>query len=139
LRKTLLELAQKLEVNKYVRFVGTVPRTLMPKLMQASSIYVNASLSDTTPISLIEATASGLPIVSSDVGGISDVVINGFNGFLCPPRDPKAIADIILYLLENPSEIKRVGLNGRKLSEERFNIERKIDKIVEIYRKLVER
>ena len=137
LRDTLLELARKLEVDKYVRFVGTVPRILMPKLMQASSIYVNTSLSEGCPVSLIEAAASGVPIVSFDVGGVSDIVVDGFNGFLCPPRNPKAIADRILYLLENPSEIKRMGLNGRRLAEEKFDMEKKVTEIIKLYKKLI--
>jgi len=137
LKNILLEAARKLEVDKYVRFVGTVPRTLMPKLMRASSIYVNTSLSEGCPVSLIEATASGVPIVSFDVGGVNDIVVNGLNGFLCPPRNPKAIADRILYLLENPSEMKRMGLNGRQLAEEKFDIEKKVDKIIELYKKLI--
>jgi len=137
LKNILLEMARKLEVGKYVRFVGTVPRTLMPKLMRASSIYVNTSLSEGCPVSLIEATASGVPIVSFDVGGVNDIVVHGFNGFLCPPRNPKVIADRILYLLENPSEMKRMGLNGRQLAGEKFDIEKKVDKIVELYKKLI--
>lgn len=137
LRKRLLKLTQKLGLEKYVKFVGEVPRTLMPKLMRASSLYVNTSLSDGSPPSLIEAIASGLPVVSFDVGGVNDIVINGFNGYLCSPRDSKTIANKILYLLENPSEMKKMGSNSRKLAEERFDINRRIDKIVELYKKLI--
>jgi len=59
-----------------------------------------------------------------------------FNGFLVPPRDYKAIADKILYLLENPSEARRMGLNGRRLAEERFDIEKRVDRIVRLYKTL---
>jgi glycosyltransferase involved in cell wall biosynthesis len=82
--------------------------------------------------------ACGKPVIGTRVGGIVDQVIDGFNGFLVPPRDHEAIAKKILYLLENPSEMKRMGLNGRRLAEERFNIEKRVDKIVKIYKKLVE-
>jgi glycosyltransferase involved in cell wall biosynthesis len=55
-----------------------------------------------------------------------------------PPRSPKAITDKILYLLENPSEARRIGRNGRMLAEEKYDIEKRVDKIIEIYKKLLE-
>jgi glycosyltransferase involved in cell wall biosynthesis len=81
--------------------------------------------------------AGGKPGVASRVGGLPDQVIDGYNGFLVPPRDPKALADRIMYLLENPSEARRMGLNGRRLAEERFDIEKRIDKIIKVYDELV--
>jgi glycosyltransferase involved in cell wall biosynthesis len=81
--------------------------------------------------------ACGKPVVASRVGGLPDQIIDGYNGFLVPPRDPKALADRILYLLENPSEARRMGLNGRKLAVERFDIEKRVDKIVKLYQELV--
>jgi glycosyltransferase involved in cell wall biosynthesis len=83
--------------------------------------------------------ACGKPVVASRVGGLPDQVIDGYNGFLVPPRDPRALADRILHLLENPSEARRMGLNGRRLVEERFDIEKRVDKIVMLYKELVEK
>lgn len=84
-----------------------------------------------------EAMACGKPVIASRVGGLPDQIVDGFNGFLVPPRNPKAIADRILYLLENPSEMRRMGLNGRVLAEREFDIEKRVDRVVRLYKALL--
>lgn len=126
-------LARSLGVSDYVIFVGQIPRELMPYYYASSDIVVVPSLQESWGLVATEAMASARPVIASNVGGLREQVIDGFNGFLVPPRDPKAIADRILYFLENPSEIEKMGLNGRRLAEERFDIEKRIDKILEVY------
>jgi len=132
------ELAFKLGIRDKVVFTGHVPFNEMPLYYATSDVVVVPSLQEAWGLIVTEAMACGKPVIGTRVGGIVDQVIDGFNGFLVPPRDHEAIAKKILYLLENPSEMKRMGLNGRRLAEERFNIEKRIDKIVKIYKKLVE-
>jgi len=131
------ELAKSLGVSNYVVFMGQIPRGLMPYYYAASDIVVVPSLQESWGLIATEAMASGRPVIASSVGGLKEQVIDGINGFLVPPRDPRAIADRILYFLENPSEIKRLGLNGRRLAEERFDIEKRIDRIIELYDSLI--
>jgi len=126
-------LARSLGVSDYVIFVGQIPRGLMPYYYASSDIVVVPSLQESWGLIATEAMASARPVIASNVGGLREQVIDGFNGFLVPPRDPKAIADRILYFLENSSEVERMGLNGRRLAEERFDIERRIDRILEVY------
>ena len=132
------ELAGKLGISPYVIFTGEIPREIVPLYYAASDVVVVPSLQEAWGLVATEAMACGKPVVASRVGGLPDQVIDGFNGFLVPPRDPKALADRILYLLETPSEARRMGLNGRKLAVECFDIEKRIDKIVRLYRELVE-
>jgi len=126
-------LAKSLGVSDYVIFVGQIPRGLMPYYYASSDIVVVPSLQESWGLIATEAMASARPVIASNVSGLREQVIDGFNGFLVPPRDPKAIADRILYFLENPSEVERMGLNGRKLAEEKFDIEKRIDRILEVY------
>jgi N-acetyl-alpha-D-glucosaminyl L-malate synthase BshA len=139
LRQHYLGIVKQLGIKDSVLFPGTIPREEVPFYYAASDIVVIPSLQEGWGLVATEAMACGKPVIATNVGGLPDQVIDGYNGFLVPPRNPRAIAEKVLYLLENPSEIKRMGLNGRKLAEERFNIERRIDRIVELYRKLVER
>ena len=132
------ELAGKLGISSNVVFTGKIPRDEVPHYYAASDVVVVPSLQEAWGLVATEAMACGKPGVASRVGGLPDQVIDGFNGFLVPPRDPKALADRILYLLETPSEARRMGLNGRKLAVECFDIEKRIDKIVRLYRELVE-
>jgi N-acetyl-alpha-D-glucosaminyl L-malate synthase BshA len=130
-------LSAKLDISKYVVFTGKIPRDVVPQYYAASDVVVVPSLQEAWGLVATEAMACGKPVVASRVGGLPDQIIDGYNGFLVPPRDPKALADRILYLLENPSEAKRMGLNGRKLAVERFDIEKRVDKIVKLYQELV--
>jgi N-acetyl-alpha-D-glucosaminyl L-malate synthase BshA len=133
------ELAGKLGIKDHILFTGAILRDLILKYYAASDIVVVPSLQESWGLVATEAMACGKPVIASNVGGLPDQIIDGFNGFLVPPRDPKAIADRILYLLENPSVAKRMGRNGRELAEEKYNIEKRVDKIIEIYRKLLEK
>jgi len=130
-------LARRLGISSCVFFTGKIPREEVPLFYAASDVVVVPSLQEAWGLVATEAMACGKPVVASRVGGLPDQVIDGYNGFLVPPRDPKALADRILYLLENPSEAKRMGLNGRKLTVERFDIEKRVDKIVKLYQELV--
>jgi len=138
LRKYHENLVRMLDTSKYVVFVGRIPQSLLPLYYTASDVVVVPSLQEAWGLIATEAMASGKPVIASAVGGLREQVIDGFNGFLVPPRDPRAIADRILYFLENPSEIERMGLNGRRLAEERFDIEKRIDSIVELYNSLIQ-
>jgi glycosyltransferase involved in cell wall biosynthesis len=132
-----IKLAKKLGISDHIIFTGTISRNQVPYYYAASDIVVVPSLQEAWGLVATEAMASGKPVIATNVGGHPDQVIDGFNGYLVPPRDPKAIADKILYLLENPSEIKRMGYNARRLAEEKFDIEKRINKIIKLYRSLV--
>jgi glycosyltransferase involved in cell wall biosynthesis len=119
-----------------VIYVGTLPRNIMPIVFKACDVAVNTSLTDGMPPSMLEAMASGLPLISFAVGGNKDIIIPGFNGYLVSPKNYKDLASKIAYLADNPSEIKRLGSNGRKFALEKFDMEKRIDKIVEIYNNL---
>ena len=138
LYKQLHNMVCCLGLEKNVRLIGLVPRFLMPKLMQASDIYVNTSLSDGMPPSLLEAIACGKPVISFDVGGARDIIDNNINGFLVPVKDYKMLASKIIYLLKNPHFMKNMGLKARKKAEDKFDINKRIDKITSIYEKIME-
>jgi len=137
LRKYHEDLAYSLGVAEKVVFTGRIPQEQLPLYYGASDVVVVPSLQEAWGLVATEAMASARPVIASNVGGLREQVIDGFNGFLVPPRDCKAVADRILYFLENPSEIGKMGLNGRRLAEERFDIEKRIDKIIELYNSLI--
>lgn len=84
---------------KQVEFVGAIPAAEMPKLYDEADILINASLVDNMPLSLIEAFACGLAVVSSEAGGIPHLVSDGETGLLVPCGDHRALADAVLRLL----------------------------------------
>jgi len=76
------------------------------------------------PMTLLEATACGRPIVATDVPGCREVVGHGENGLLVPPRDPRALADAILALADDPARRAAMGAEGRRRAETEFAAER---------------
>ena len=107
------KLSEELRVKECIKFVGYVDRD-KPLYYKASDIFVLPSLSESFGIVNLEAMACGVPVVASKVGGIPDVVKDGWNGLLVPPGDSEALANAIIYLLENEDIRERMGKNGRE-------------------------
>jgi glycosyltransferase involved in cell wall biosynthesis len=85
-----------------VRFVGKVDPDAMPSLYASADIFVNASVVDNQPVSIIEAFSAGLPVVTTPTGDIGSMVRHGVTGVLVPPADPLALADAIAALWRDP-------------------------------------
>ena len=100
-RDMLELLARQLDVGDRVHFTGHLDNAELPALYQRAAIAVNASRIDNMPIALLEAMASGVPIVSTGVGGIPHLVEHGKTALLVPAGDPVAMAAAIVRLLEN--------------------------------------
>ncbi|HEY7972204.1 MAG TPA: glycosyltransferase family 4 protein, partial [Xanthobacteraceae bacterium] len=98
-RDMLEQLARELGIAEHVRFTGRLDNAELPALYRTASVVVNASLVDNMPISLLEAMASGVPIVSTKVGGIAQMVEHEVTALLVPPKEPVAMANAILRLL----------------------------------------
>lgn len=101
-----------------VEFVGRVEPEAMPRLYDEADIFVNSSVIDNQPISILEAFAAGLPVVSTPVGDIPAMLRNQQNGTLVPPDDPAAMAAAIALLLEAPGEALTMARRARKEVEQ---------------------
>lgn len=105
----------------------------MPRLLAKSHIVCLPSYREGLPKSLIEAAAAGRPIVTTDVPGCREVVEDGQNGFLIPPRDPGALADALEALITDRALRETMGARGRIRAENEFGIESIIHKTLELY------
>ena len=95
-RATLTSLAEELEIADAVHFPGRLSQTGIAQLLRSASLVLNPSTADNSPNSLIEAMASGVPIVSTDVGGVPQLCEDGRHAILIPPRSPQAMAEAVL-------------------------------------------
>jgi glycosyltransferase involved in cell wall biosynthesis len=95
-----------------VTFFGRVPRKILLDLLSKSSLYVFPSLSDGWAMTVPEAMARGLPVITTKNVGSSELIEDGKEGFVIPIRDVKSLRDYILYFYDNPSEVKRMGKNS---------------------------
>ncbi len=118
-----------------VRFLGL--RDDVPALMSAFDALVLSSDEEGCPTSPIEAMAAGRPVVATDVGGVSEVVKHAENGLLVPRRDPDRLADAILSLLQSPDRARTMGLRGRQIAQERFDVRQMVAQVDALYRELL--
>jgi glycosyltransferase involved in cell wall biosynthesis len=88
--------------GKGVRFVGAVDPRFVPQLLESADIFVNASVVDNQPVSILEAFAAGLPVVSTPTGDIAAMVRHEETGLVVPPHDAAALAAAVLRLLREP-------------------------------------
>lgn len=108
----------------------------MAAAMDAADIVVLPSYREGTPKVLLEAAASGLPIVTTDVPGCREVVDDGVNGLLVPPRDPAALAAAIRALCTNPDARRAMGAAGRAKMLAEFDEKLVIGNTMDVYREL---
>jgi glycosyltransferase involved in cell wall biosynthesis len=111
---------RRLDVESVVQLAGE--RNDVPELLAASHVFVLSSLSEGLPLSILEAMAAGLPVVATNVGGVSELVLDGETGFLVPPGDPRSLAGAIERLLDDSALRARLGAAGRIRVEERFDL-----------------
>ncbi|CAH1906377.1 Glycosyltransferase involved in cell wall bisynthesis [Candidatus Nitrotoga sp. HW29] len=111
-RAKLETIAKELGVADAVVFAGQIDNEHMPALYREADIALNPSLADNMPISILEALASGVPVVSTDVGGIPFLVENGKTALLVPPRNPERMAEAVLLVLRDESLRERMIKDG---------------------------
>jgi glycosyltransferase involved in cell wall biosynthesis len=111
--RRLRELADILNVEG-VRFVGCVDPSAVPTLCNDADVFLNASILDNQPVSVLEACASGLAIVSTPTGDIDAMLRHGENALIVPPRDPAAMAGAVVSLLEDPNRARAMANRARQ-------------------------
>lgn len=109
----------------------------VPKILQQSTIACLPSYREGLPKFLLEAASAGLPIVTTDVPGCREIVINGENGYLVPPRNSEALADAIAKLLNDERLRREMGVKGRALVEREFGINKIVDETISLYQRIL--
>lgn len=134
LAKTLHEEAARLGLAGRVVFTGS--RRDVPYLLRAMDLFVFPSLWEGQGLALVEAMASGLPVVASRVGGVSEVVSDGRTGRLVPPGSPEALAEAMLAVMANPARARAMGAAGRARTETVFGAAPMIARLEALYLKV---
>jgi len=136
LKKEIEQYAKQLHIREKIIFLGV--RKDIPELMNVADAYVMSSAWEGLPMVLLEAAATGLPIVATNVGGNGEVVLDGESGFLVPPQNSKALAESMLKLMSlEPDERRKMGERGRKHIEENYSLDRVIEQWEILYKKLL--
>ena len=139
-RRSLEALAGTLSLGgDRVRFLGALPHAEALDWMRGAAMLVLPSIRTTTGrteglgMVLLEAAATGVPIIGSRVGGIPEAVRDGETGFLVPPQDPAALARRIGDLLDDPALRARMGRAARRFVEQHFDSRRQTTRLEALY------
>lgn len=135
LRHDLEAQARRLGIDGAVIFAGY--RRSLAETLRGLDLVVHPALMEGLGVALLEASASGVAIVASAVGGIPEVVHDGVNGLLVPPGDTEALRHAIVRLLADPETRQTMGQAGRALMEREFSIERMAEAYGSRYRALL--
>ena len=111
---------------------------LLKELYAKADVFVFPTQADCAPIAVMEAMAAGLPVIATDVGGLSEQVEHGVNGFIVPPRDAGAVFAAVRILVEDKSRLHTMAIASRRLAEERFDGRRNYNKILTLMKCLTE-
>jgi glycosyltransferase involved in cell wall biosynthesis len=135
LRSSLEERVRSLRLEGSVALLGALAQEDVRARLYRASVFVMPSVvaadgnMDGIPVALMEAMAAGLPVVSTTVSGIPEIVTDGSNGRLVPPRDPEALADMIRSLLDDPEGRRRLAAGARETVERQFNAAREASRL----------
>lgn len=126
-------------VTEGVSFPGWVRGEEKDRLLRESSVFLFPSYNEGMPMALLEAMAYGLAVVTTDVGGIPRLIDHGRNGYLCKPGDIQDLAEKVSELLQDDERRNKFGDAARERAMTQYSLERHMEKLFALYRKLLGR
>jgi glycosyltransferase involved in cell wall biosynthesis len=136
LRANLESLSKRLELDRRITFHGASPN--VAEFLSRLDLFVLSSVSEGLPIAILEAMSAGLPIVSTRVGGISEVATEHGVAEYCAPNDPGDLAKVIQSTLE-PERLKVMGQTGQAIARRSFTVQAMAENYEALYRTLLSR
>lgn len=140
----IYQLTKELKLGNRVKMLGAQPQSMVLKEMELADIFFLPSLTaengdrEGAPVSILEAEATGLPIVSTIHTGIPEIVINGKTGFLVQEKDTNAMAKSLNKLIKNPELRNAMGKAGRTYVETHYDRRKEIDELEKLFHKLIQ-
>lgn len=136
-RQRVLYTIQDLGLEKEVQLVGSVPPAHVRDLLQQADIFLLSSLSEGISNAVLEAMACGLPVVTTDCGGMREAVTDGIEGFTVPVRDPETMAAALAKLARDPELRSRMGRAARDRILKQFTLAQQTAAFIELYQSLM--
>ncbi|MDD4879449.1 MAG: lipopolysaccharide heptosyltransferase II, partial [Candidatus Omnitrophica bacterium] len=131
-KQELESLVNRLGLSRYVEFLGA--RSDIPDILARLDLLVMASIvPEGFGMVIIEAFASGVPVVATGVGGVMEIMRDGENGLIVPPEDPQPMAEAIVKMLKDRKFAMEVTQRARKDVEEKFNLDRLVTETLRVY------
>jgi len=130
-------LARTLGLGRAVHFLGFIDPSDLPAHYARADLFALPSARESFPLVLLEAMASGLPVVATAVGGVPEMVVDGETGLLVPPDDPGALAEAVNSLLDDPERMRAMGEKGRDTVREHYTWDKVAERMAEYFREIL--
>lgn len=124
---------EELHLEDTCQLVGEVRGEKKARLLREANLFVLPSYHEGLPMAILEAMAAGLAVVSTPVGGIPEVIADGYNGFLITPGDVGALTDRLTMLANNPTLRRVMGWRSREMAVRELDVKAYVDRLVAIY------
>ena len=131
--RKLVAHATSLGIRENILFTGYTPDEKLPGLYQAADVFAFSTYYEHHPFAVLEALSSQLPVVTTNVGGIPETIMDGKDGFMCPPFNSQEFSDRILYLLEHRGAAEEMGFQARRTIVKRFDWRIVVQKVLKVY------
>ena len=120
-----------------VEFIGHVAGQRKTETYMAAHLYIFPSYTEGMPNSVVEAMAFGLPVISSPVGGISDLITDGQNGYLTASKDPEQIGLLVRRIVSDNKLMTEMAINNHFTARDKFTISATVKRLEKIYKELI--
>lgn len=135
-RERLVLESERLGISESVKFLGRVMPPDLYNIYRMGDVFITASEIETQGIVLIEAAATGLPLIAVNAGAVAEVCLNGINGFLLEPGDEDGMANSLFTILSDEKLLKQMSKKSLEVAES-HSLERTLDKFLEIYQEVI--
>lgn len=142
LLNTCMNIVKHLNIENSVEFKGVLTQDEFINYIKDSIAFVQHSITalngdkEGTPVAILEASAAGLPVVSTKHAGIKDVILHNKTGLLCEENDVEAMAKNMIYLIENPGVASEMGIEGRRNIKTNYDLSKHINKLNSILKEV---
>ncbi len=137
-QEDLHRLVKRNQIENKVKFLGLVEYDNLIKYYRNADILINSSYGEGMPLVVLEAMATGLPIIATRVPGNEELVKNNYNGFIVRPKDSKELAHALIKMLNNDTLRERMSRNSLKIIKN-YNWEKITEEYVELYKQLLQK
>ncbi len=134
---TVLEFIKNNNLDDFIRFHGWVSQTALCSILAKTDILILSSMHESLPMVIAEAMSSGKVVVASDVGGVSEMIQNNYNGFLFSLNNDSEFIEIMKLLYNNSSVCRGIGINAKKYSLEKYHSKNVAVRTLQFYQKII--
>lgn len=137
LKEELQRKVTEYKIEENVSFLGFQPEQKIHSLLKLSNVFVLSSYSESFPLVVLEASRAKIPVISTDVGGVKDLIVDNSLGWVIPPRDVKSLEDALLNAYEIKDQLGNIGENLYKTAAKKYSVKQLFEEVKHAYNELI--